>query len=80
MQLEQWLLTRGANSDKRTLIPVSYNVGAFDLPFVSTYLPRTSRLLSRRVVNLNSFCLAYEGRVPYEGSMPTYSGRPCRFL
>jgi hypothetical protein len=73
-QLEQWLLARGADSDKRALIAVGYNVGAFDLPFVRAYLPRTSQLLSRRVVDLNAFCLAYEGRVPYEGSMPTFSG------
>jgi hypothetical protein len=73
-QLEQWLLARGADSDKRALIPVGYNVGAFDLPFVRAYLPRTSQLLSRRVVDLNAFCLAYEGRVPYKGSMPTFSG------
>jgi hypothetical protein len=73
-QLEQWLLARGGASDKRALVPVGYNVGAFDLPFVATYLPRTSKLLSRRVVDLNAFCLAYEGRVPYEGSLPTFSG------
>jgi hypothetical protein len=73
-QLEQWLLARGADSDKRALIAVGYNVGAFDLPFVRAYLPRTSQLLSRRVVDLNAFCLAYEGRVPYEGSTPTFSG------
>jgi hypothetical protein len=73
-QLEQWLLARGADSDKRALVPVGYNVGAFDLPFVAAYLQRTSQLLSRRVVDLNAFCLAYEGRVPYEGSLPTFSG------
>jgi hypothetical protein len=44
------------------------------LPFVRAYLPRTSQLLSRRVVDLNAFCLAYEGQVPYEGSLPTFSG------
>jgi hypothetical protein len=73
-QLEAWLLARGADSEKRALVPVGYNVGAFDLPFVAAYLPRTSQLLSRRVVDLNAFCLAYEGQVPYEGSLPTFSG------
>jgi hypothetical protein len=47
-QLEAWLLARGADSEKRALVPVGYNVGAFDLPFVAAYLPRTSQLLSRR--------------------------------
>jgi hypothetical protein len=73
-QLEQWLLDRGADTNKRALVPVGYNVGAFDLPFVRAYLPRTSQLLSRRVVDLNAFCLAYEGQVPYEGLLPTFSG------
>jgi hypothetical protein len=74
VQLEQWLLARGAASEKRALVPVGYNVGAFDLPFVAAFLPRTSQLLSRRVVDLNAFCLAYEGRVPYQGSLPSFSG------
>jgi len=72
-QLEQWLLARGADCEKRALVPVGYNVGAFDLPF-GAFLPRTSQLLSRRVVDLNAFCLAYEGRGPYQGSLPTFSG------
>jgi hypothetical protein len=73
-QLEQWLLARGADSDKRALVPVGYNVGAFALPFVRAYLPRTGQLLSRRVVDLNAFCLAYEGQDPYEGLLSTFSG------
>jgi hypothetical protein len=71
-QLEQWLLARGADSDKRALIQLGYNVGAFDLPFVRAYLPRASQLLSRRVVDLNAFCLAYEGQDPYEGLLSEY--------
>jgi hypothetical protein len=73
-QLEQWLLAHGAGSDKRALVSVGYNVGAFDLSFVRAYRPRTSQLFSRRVDDLNAFCLAYEGRVPYEGSLPSFSG------
>ena len=68
-QLEQWLLARGADSRKAAL---GRWVQRRRLrPAVrAAYLPRTSQLLSRRVVDLNAFCLAYEGQVPYEAHCP----------
>ena len=47
-QLEQWLLAHGADSTHARWYRLVYNVGAFDLPFVRAYLPRTSQLLSRQ--------------------------------
>jgi hypothetical protein len=69
------LARRNLGVDAKRLVPVGFNVGGFDLPFVAAYLPRSYALLSRRVVDLNAFLMAYDaqGR-PYEGSTPKWSG------
>ena len=35
-RLHDWCLEHGASEDKRALIAVGWNVGAFDMPFVSS--------------------------------------------
>ena len=78
-ELSAWLVAalaaRGMGTDAKRLVPVGFNVGAFDLPFVQAALPRTYGLLSRRVVDLNAFCLAYgdTGRL-LAGTAPKWSG------
>ena len=73
--LSAGLARRGLGTDAKRLVPVGFNVGGFDLPFVEAYLPRSYALLSRRVVDLNAFLMAYDaqGRA-YEGSVPKWSG------
>jgi hypothetical protein len=73
--LEDALTRRGLGLDAKRLVPVGFNVGGFDLPFVARYLPRSYELLSRRVVDLNAFLMAYDaaGRT-YQGSSPKWSG------
>lgn len=72
-QARRWLLAHGASTAKKLVIPVGFNVGAFDMPFVKATLPGTYRLLSRRTVDLNAVCFAMDG-MPYEGSTPRWTG------
>ena len=69
------LAKRGSGVDAKRLVPVGFNVGGFDLPFVAAYLPRSYALLSRRVVDLNAFLMAYDAKkVQYQGASPKWSG------
>lgn len=76
---EAWLIAglanRGYGTDAKRLVSVGFNVGGFDLPFVEKFLPRSYALLSRRVVDLNAFLMAYgaSGR-DFETSSPKWSG------
>lgn len=73
--LVEGLAGRGLGTDAKRLVPVGFNVGAFDLPFVRAYLPLSYGLLSRRVIDLNAFCLALDARgAIYNGSQPKWSG------
>ena len=38
------------------LIPVGFDVGAFDMPFVKATLPKLSKLFGRQSLDLNSIC------------------------
>lgn len=59
----------GAKESKRASnIPVGFNVGAFDMPFVQKFLPKTFSLFSRRTVDLNALCFALDGKV--DNGMP----------
>jgi hypothetical protein len=71
---EEWCLARGASEEKRAMVPVGWNVGAFDLPFVRQALPRTYRLLSRRTVDLNAVCFTLAGVAWLGGSQPRWTG------
>lgn len=75
-ELYKWLIARGANPTSRgATIPVGFNVGSFDLPFINDALPLTASLLSRRVVDLNGvvFSLAASKKV-YQGMPPSIAG------
>ena len=73
-RLRDWCLVRGATEDRRTLVTVGWNVGAFDLPFVQHCLPRTFALLSRRSVDLNAVCITLGGAAEHGGSRPKWTG------
>lgn len=49
-----WLVERGGKPKRRRLVPVGYNVGAFDMPFVRKYLPATAGMFTRRALDLNA--------------------------
>jgi len=55
------------------LVPVGWNVGAFDMPFVRKYLPRFSEWVSRRTVDLNAVVFSMEG-IEADGGVPTWKG------
>lgn len=60
-ELYEFLLTVGGAKGQRILIPVGWNVGSFDMPFVRDCLPRSASLISRRYVDLNSVCFTLGG-------------------
>lgn len=68
----EWLTKHGLNR-ARSGIAVGFNVGSFDLPHLSTVLPGTALLFSRRTVDLNAICFTLEGK-RHEGGTPTWSG------
>jgi len=73
--LTEGLARRGLGTDAKRLVPVGFNVGGFDLPFVAAYLPRSYAMLSRRVVDLNAFLMSYDAQKKvYEGASPKWSG------
>ena len=58
-QLYDWLVAAGADPSRRArLLPVGFNVMAFDMPFVKKFLPRSYSLFSRRGIDLNALCFA----------------------
>lgn len=65
LELSIWMQeVLGAKVGKRRdNVPVGFNVGAFDMPFVQKLLPKTFELLSRRTVDLNALCFALDGSV-----------------
>ncbi len=73
-RLYEWCRAHGGTPEKRRLVAVGFNVGAFDLPFVRDALPETSRLLSRRSVDLNAVCFLLAGTLVHGGSRPSWTG------
>jgi DNA polymerase III epsilon subunit-like protein len=68
-KLYEDLLLIGADPKRRSkTIPVGFNVGAFDMPFVKDSLPKSFSLFSRRTVDLNALCFALDHKV--DGGMP----------
>lgn len=58
-----FLISQGATPKRRNkTVPVGWNVGAFDMPFVRETLPMTYTLFSRRTVDLNALCFALDGK------------------
>jgi len=48
--LEDWGIER------KKAVPIGWNVGSFDMPYVRYYLPESSKYFSYRTVDLNSVC------------------------
>lgn len=58
-----FLISQGAKPNRRMkTVPVGWNVGAFDMPFVRETLPLTYSLFSRRTVDLNALCFVLDSR------------------
>jgi hypothetical protein len=80
-RLKRWLESRlddarirGEHAGLRPFIPVGWNVGGFDMPFVRAFLPESSSIISRRSLDLNALCYAFEdARVTYQGERKSYS-------
>jgi hypothetical protein len=72
--LESFLVGNGGLKDKKIFIPVGFNVGRFDMPFVEDALPISNQYFSRRTIDLNAICFDYDGEIKYEGSYPTWRG------
>ena len=72
-RLHAWCLARGASAERRSVVAVGFNVGAFDLPFVRDALPKTTALLSRRTVDLNAVCFTLGDALLLGGSRPKWS-------
>lgn len=73
-RLRSFLLANGAETDRRVIEPVGWNVVGFDMPFIRHALPRSAELISRRGVDLNAVCRTLDGVIEFEGSRPTTSG------
>ena len=59
--LYEFLMSIGADPKRRSkTIPVGFNVGAFDMPFVKDSLPKSYSLFSRKTVDLNALCFALD--------------------
>jgi hypothetical protein len=65
---------RGDHAVLRPFVPVGLNVGGFDMPFVRKFLPESSSLISRRSLDINALCFAFEdAQVTYHGERLTFS-------
>jgi len=61
VKLYEFLVELGADTKRRgKTIPVGFNVGAFDMPFVKDSLPKSYSLFSRKTVDLNALCFALD--------------------
>ena len=59
----EWLVKNGVDSAGRNYnIPVGFNVGSFDMPFIKHSLPKTYSLFSYRTIDLNAICYALDGK------------------
>lgn len=67
-ELAAWLIARGVGP--RSLVPVGFNVGTFDMPFVRATLPDTARLFSYRACDLNTLCFGL-----HRATIPTRATR-----
>jgi len=66
-ELVEWLHAKGIKEYNPSLIAVGWNVGAWDLAFVRYYLPRFSKFLSYRTVDLNAVTFAASFVVDRQG-------------
>ena len=64
---------RGEHGVLRPFVPVGWNVGGFDMPFVRKFLPMSSTLISRRSLDLNALCYSFEdAQVTYMGERRSF--------
>lgn len=63
-RLTDWLLAHGAIQDRKVVVPVGFNVGSFDMPFLNRDLPVSAGLCSRRALDVNALCFAFAGWNP----------------
>lgn len=71
--LTAWLVAHGANLNARSVVPIGFNVAAFDLPHFRRTLPHTASLLSRRSIDLNAVCFTFSGWSPAEDAARTFT-------
>jgi hypothetical protein len=72
--LQAFLIGNGGSLEKRILIPVGFNVGRFDMPFIEDALPKSAALFSRRSIDLNAICFAMHKTIYAHGGYPKWSG------
>ena len=80
-RLRIWLDTRlhdsyirGDHTGLRPFIPLGWNVGGFDMPFVRKFLPLSCEIISRRSVDLNALCYSFEqSLVTYHGERKSFN-------
>lgn len=72
--LSHYLECHGATNETRSLIPIGWNVARWDMPFIEDALPLSNEYFSRRTIDLNAVVYFMDGKIPYEGSYPTYKG------
>ena len=80
-RLRRWLderlddsLQRDERTGLRPFVPLGWNVGGFDMPFVRKFLPKSCELISRRSLDLNALCFALEAAgVTYEGERLSFN-------
>ena len=81
IRLRWWLesrlgdaLLRGDHTGLRPFIPLGWNVGGFDMPFVRKFLPKSCEIISRRSLDLNALCYSYEqAEVTYHGERTSFN-------
>ncbi|MDW6003461.1 3'-5' exonuclease family protein [Vibrio mangrovi] len=67
-QLVQWLKDKGIT--ERSIVPVGWEVAAFDKPFIRKTLPKFYQYLHFHSVELNSVIYTFGDIMPYQGVRP----------
>lgn len=71
-QLAEWLEDLGA--EPRQVIPIGWNVGSFDMPFVRRTFPSAGRFFPHRSLDLNSVCFTMSGLMDTGGTPAEWDG------
>jgi len=67
-QLVQWLESKGVA--KHSIVPVGWEVAAFDKPFIKKTLPKFFEYLHHHSIELNSIMYTLGDTMPYQGVRP----------
>lgn len=65
-----FLMEREWSPFDKSLIPVGWNVGGFDMRFMQTFFPQASKFFSHRYMELNSLAYAADFFSPYKSNVP----------